>query len=444
MGGGDSASGPFGSLWESLMEAGNATPQSSRNSDVGQRAVGKGLEARDVFDLLDKQRHSLSKSLFGSSMPPVPKHSPVSIFGAMQRLHHVKYAEALRAGLASNDSSAAGDVSEKAENVALFREYLPFATEAYCTVAPTEVEGCPIVHIQMESSPLGAPSFYIARNDDTKRFIVAVRGTQTVEDALTDLAADTTEFCGGIAHKGIADAAVALMAVVKTVLPDEMKKHHGFSVAITGHSLGGGVTALLTKLMLDDGSFGDDIVAVAIAPPPVFAPIEGIDDVWASSLSCFVNADDIVPRMSMLSLRNFVVETLFVDQTSGLADLEKASVAELDFPLPNEDNPVAGTSMDSPQPKEENEDTAPWKRPSNAYPRLYIPAPHGVNWLVPQNANSVAMPKDGSSATGESGDMSSTMLTLPPASFPMMYLTASCVDNHMVLSYKSSLEALSQ
>eukprot|EP00951_Prasinocladus_malaysianus_P011316 scaffold83592_cov39-Prasinocladus_malaysianus.AAC.1 len=76
----------------------------------------------------------------------------------------------------------------------------------------------------------------------TKSVVVAVRGTASVRDCITDLVAVPAPALGkrGSSHKGIAAAAVEMLHILVPVLAAALEKHPSYSIVLTGHSLGAG------------------------------------------------------------------------------------------------------------------------------------------------------------------------------------------------------------
>lgn len=79
--------------------------------------------------------------------------------------------------------------------------------------------------------------------------VVAIRGTFSVSDALTDLAAAGEPFAGDIAHRGMS---VAANWFIDNRLPEiqrALEEHPEATLVVTGHSLGAGSATLLTILL---------------------------------------------------------------------------------------------------------------------------------------------------------------------------------------------------
>ncbi|CAE6944074.1 Dagla, partial [Symbiodinium sp. CCMP2592] len=111
------------------------------------------------------------------------------------------------------------------------------------------------------------PGYMVAVDHEAGCVVVALRGTSTARDALVDLVCEAVpcELAGmeGLAHGGMLRAAKRLMepllAHVKeglSLLAAERAQGRststfGTDVLVTGHSLGGGVAALLAALWRD-------------------------------------------------------------------------------------------------------------------------------------------------------------------------------------------------
>ena len=120
-----------------------------------------------------------------------------------------------------------------------------------------------------EASQTHRPAYWIVLDHTQRAIVVAVRGTWSPHDVLTDLCCVTQEFdddgnipelgssvfgqqrrkqrrCG---HQGMLEAAKVLHGDVKTILQQLTEQHPEFSLVLVGHSLGGGVASLLGTLL---------------------------------------------------------------------------------------------------------------------------------------------------------------------------------------------------
>lgn len=83
----------------------------------------------------------------------------------------------------------------------------------------------------------GAVAHYIALNRATKQAVIAVKGTSSFEDILTDCCGVAVEFGTMRCHDGILTASQRLANDIETVLTDLLVPC-GFHILLTGHSLG--------------------------------------------------------------------------------------------------------------------------------------------------------------------------------------------------------------
>jgi hypothetical protein len=162
------------------------------------------------------------------------------------------------------------------------------------------------------------PSYVVILDESTRRIVLAFRGTLSEADAMTDLVGTLGPFCGGHAHSGIVAMIDSLFDEATCPLLPQLRgllmAHPGFRLVVTGHSLGGGITALFTlrsvyqdALALPDGRRTRDVLrAYAFAPPPVATdPLAStVDDVLVS----VVAAKDVVSRIQIPAIDRLTSE----------------------------------------------------------------------------------------------------------------------------------------
>ncbi|XP_022093969.1 sn1-specific diacylglycerol lipase alpha-like isoform X1 [Acanthaster planci] len=142
-----------------------------------------------------------------------------------------------------------------------------------CLCLPTSLSCPPSQHSSVTNSAENVESastvwetpFYVALDHSRRKVIVAVRGTLSMQDWLTDLSADISEIpldnCPNdwFGHKGMVGAAVN----IKKKLLDEMILSRAFShdpergsqnydLVLVGHSLGAGTVSILSILLRPD------------------------------------------------------------------------------------------------------------------------------------------------------------------------------------------------
>ncbi|CCG82968.1 putative Lipase [Taphrina deformans PYCC 5710] len=99
---------------------------------------------------------------------------------------------------------------------------------------------------------------YVARDDTNKQIIVALRGTSSIPDVLTD-AATTLVSCTGagipyptdaLCHTGFMNSYNSISAQVLSTVKGQVASHPKYSIIVTGHSLGGGLASFAALSML--------------------------------------------------------------------------------------------------------------------------------------------------------------------------------------------------
>lgn len=156
------------------------------------------------------------------------------------------------------------------------------------------------VHWRIGTTTTAAPSYVMVHDRCQAALVVAVRGTLSIPDVITDLAATTAPFLDGYAHAGIAAAARSLEERLRVRLRDWMAAlglRASTPVLLTGHSLGGALAAMLTLLLDDEFT----VRCTAFGAPPVLCP--ALARRCMRQVTTIVLQDDIVPRLSMRAMR---------------------------------------------------------------------------------------------------------------------------------------------
>ncbi|XP_048408069.1 diacylglycerol lipase-beta isoform X1 [Stegostoma tigrinum] len=148
--------------------------------------------------------------------------------------------------------------------------------------------------------------FYVALDHKKEAVVVAVRGTLSLEDALTDLSADRETLnvdCvtgESLAHKGIIQAA---RYIYKKLIDDEILTQ-AFSVVpeyklvITGHSLGAGAASILAIML--HASF-PALRCYAFSPPGGLLS-KPLADHSKEFIISIVLGKDLIPRLSLCNM----------------------------------------------------------------------------------------------------------------------------------------------
>ncbi|XP_071812616.1 diacylglycerol lipase-alpha-like isoform X2 [Apostichopus japonicus] len=173
--------------------------------------------------------------------------------------------------------------------------------ECYCGK-----DGAARVVTQLHSAVWETP-FFVALDHEHKKVILAIRGTSSVSDIVTDLCADTCpipmEGCppGFLGHKGMIAAAV----YIKDKLQDEAILTQAFSclpvdsddyeLLIVGHSLGAGAAAVLGILLKPDYP---TLQVICFAPPGGLLSLPAAEYTKEFTTSV-INGKDVVARVGL-------------------------------------------------------------------------------------------------------------------------------------------------
>eukprot|EP01029_Cantina_marsupialis_P012448 TRINITY_DN274879_c0_g1_i1.p1 TRINITY_DN274879_c0_g1~~TRINITY_DN274879_c0_g1_i1.p1 ORF type:complete len:453 (-),score=142.64 TRINITY_DN274879_c0_g1_i1:362-1720(-) len=182
------------------------------------------------------------------------------------------------------------------------------------------------------------PRHYVAIDHKAKSVVIGIRGTESVQDVLTDLVCNPEPFLDGCAHSGIAQGAEELLKNVETHVATALDKYEDYQLTVTGHSLGGGSSLLLTMLIKDRqekkiGMIPNDtkVTCFAFAPPPVFSPISAIPQDTLDCMNTLVFNDDIVPRASFMSVTELLKQLNKIKAAKGslIARMKEAATNKL-------------------------------------------------------------------------------------------------------------------
>jgi predicted lipase len=125
-------------------------------------------------------------------------------------------------------------------------------------------------------SELNRPAYFIALSKNNDEIMIVIRGTSTLEDALTDLVSAPELLLPGdermyTGHRGMVLAAQYLYKDTGPLIRALMNSKARYKISIVGHSLGAGTASLLGCLMHFHESWFDPerVKCWAYSPPSV-------------------------------------------------------------------------------------------------------------------------------------------------------------------------------
>ncbi len=194
----------------------------------------------------------------------------------------------------------------------------------------TGVEIGDIFAMELTGVQVNCPAYFVAVNHSRQAVVITVRGTSNIADVMTDLVCKSVQFLDGVAHEGIKTGAEKLFKKTIKQVCSLLGYYRGYSLVLTGHSLGAGTSVLLTMLYLDfqknQGQrksclIGKDLIdaaedmilpknveihCYAFAPPPVFGSMGKELPHLQDKIDVYVNHCDIVPRFSLASFNDML------------------------------------------------------------------------------------------------------------------------------------------
>ena len=114
-----------------------------------------------------------------------------------------------------------------------------------------------IMHVSFENDLFRTP-FLVCLDHEMQTVVIAIRGTLSMQDIITDLIASTEpiefpEHPTFLVHKGMLKTAIWIQQKLEelNILNKSFRKVSNYSLVVTGHSLGSGVACVLSMLLRD-------------------------------------------------------------------------------------------------------------------------------------------------------------------------------------------------
>ncbi|XP_073124616.1 uncharacterized protein [Henckelia pumila] len=190
-----------------------------------------------------------------------------------------------------------------------------------------ESAGFSEAHVLLQK-PKAAPAFTVLRDENSKCFLLLIRGTHSIKDTLTAALGAVVPFHhsvlhdGGIsnlvlgyAHCGMVAAARWIAKLSTPTLLKALEQNPDYDVKIVGHSLGGGTAALLTYILREQKEFS---ASTCVTFAPAACMTWELAESGKHFITTIINGSDLVPTFSVASVDDLRSE---VTSSSWLSDL---------------------------------------------------------------------------------------------------------------------------
>jgi len=243
--------------------------------------------------------------------------------------YHMSYMRSLR----GNDPDLefkqhSGMPSVQDHELAVMLRYAPLALsfiyeeDAQQIQLLSKTQGWTMLYISLKSS-IEKPVFGIFIHQERRECVLAIRGTKSLMDCVTDIRQDlvpfpseswTRQFATAfersvdfsfLAHKGMGYASEWIFWETQQTI--QTLHQNGFKVLLLGHSLGAACAALSTVLF--ESVLGEGQIQAFAFATPCCSSVELCSAVERSTISVILR-DDIVPRATPKSMRTVLQEVV--------------------------------------------------------------------------------------------------------------------------------------
>ncbi|KAF9967080.1 hypothetical protein BGZ70_000176 [Mortierella alpina] len=189
----------------------------------------------------------------------------------------------------------------------IMKDLIRWRSDHACAIDFLRIPKEDLLAYEFHASKVFHPSYYVALDRATNSIVLAIRGTMSAFDTLTDLVCEYQQWKGGLVHGGMKTSADWFMTHLVPQLVAYISKHKVSALNIVGHSLGGGTASILTMMLLDhqhefqsmmNGNFRIRCHAFASA----CSVSKDLADRYRDHIRCYVYEDDIVSRLSYGSM----------------------------------------------------------------------------------------------------------------------------------------------
>ncbi|KAF9911132.1 hypothetical protein EC991_004686 [Linnemannia zychae] len=206
----------------------------------------------------------------------------------------------------------------------IIKDFIRWRSDHACAIDFLRIPKEDLLAYEFHASKVFHPSYYVALDRATNSIVLAIRGTMSAFDTLTDLVCEYQQWKGGLVHGGMKTSADWFMTNLVPQLVAYISKHKVSALNIVGHSLGGGTASILTMMLLDhqhefqslmNGHFTIRCHAFA----PACSVSKDLADRYRDHIRCYVYEDDIVSRLSYGSMMD--VKTMMLGAVEAAAHM---------------------------------------------------------------------------------------------------------------------------
>ncbi|KAI1314893.1 hypothetical protein EDD11_001616 [Mortierella claussenii] len=206
----------------------------------------------------------------------------------------------------------------------IIKDFVRWRSDHACAIDFLRIPPEDFLAFEFHASKVFHPSYYVALDRATNSIVLAIRGTMSAFDTLTDLVCEYQQWKGGLVHGGMKTSAEWFMKNLVPQIVAYISKHKVSALNIVGHSLGGGTASILTMMLLDhqhefrsmmNGHFRIQCHAFA----PACSVSKDLADRYRDSIRCYVYEDDIVSRLSYGSMMD--VKTMMLGAVEAAAHM---------------------------------------------------------------------------------------------------------------------------
>ncbi|KAG0043313.1 hypothetical protein BGZ83_011544 [Gryganskiella cystojenkinii] len=207
----------------------------------------------------------------------------------------------------------------------IIKDFIRWRSDHACAIDFLRIPKEDLLAYEFHASKVFHPSYYVALDRATNSIVLALRGTMSAFDTLTDLVCEYQQWKGGLVHGGMKTSADWFMANLVPQIVAYISKHKVSNLNIVGHSLGGGTASILTMMLLDhEHEFqslmkGTKFKISCHAFAPACSVSKDLADRYRDVIRCYVYEDDIVSRLSYGSMMD--VKTMMLGAVDAAAHM---------------------------------------------------------------------------------------------------------------------------